>query len=90
MKNWLQVSGTVGHPEREHPSRQVQGLECKRSEVSGRKFWGLFQELCGPPEVFFQHAFVHNYCPLAFLTATGKNVTPLEIKVFISRESKIN
>ncbi|XP_069686659.1 single-strand selective monofunctional uracil DNA glycosylase [Periplaneta americana] len=80
VKGWLRVSGNIGRPVKEHPSRQVLGLECKRSEVSGRKFWGLFQNICGDPAAFFQVAFVYNYCPLAFMTSTGKNITPAELK----------
>jgi single-strand selective monofunctional uracil DNA glycosylase len=81
VREWLRVSGHVGQPQKEHPSRKVLGLECKRSEVSGRKFWGLFQNLCGNPDTFFRHAFVYNYCPLAFMTSSGKNITPAELKV---------
>ncbi|XP_021926239.1 single-strand selective monofunctional uracil DNA glycosylase isoform X2 [Zootermopsis nevadensis] len=81
VREWLRISGHVGRPQKEHPSRQVLGLECKRSEVSGRKFWGLFQKLCGDPDTFFQHAFVYNYCPLAFMTNSGKNITPAELKI---------
>lgn len=80
VREWLRVSGHVERPQKEHPSRPVLGLECKRSEVSGRKFWGLFQKLCGDPDIFFQNAFVYNYCPLAFMTNTGKNITPEELK----------
>jgi single-strand selective monofunctional uracil DNA glycosylase len=81
VQEWLKISGHVRRPQREHPSRRVLGLECKRSEVSGRKFWGLFQNLCRDPDMFFQQAFVYNYCPLAFMTSTGKNITPPELKV---------
>lgn len=80
VKGWLRVSGNIERPVKEHPSRQVLGLECKRSEVSGQKFWGLFQNICGEPAVFFQDAFVYNYCPLALMTSTGKNITPAELK----------
>jgi single-strand selective monofunctional uracil DNA glycosylase len=82
VQDWLKITGDVGRPQKEHPSRQVLGLECKRSEVSGRRFWGLFQNLCRDPDIFFQQAFVYNYCPLAFMTSTGKNITPTELKVF--------
>ncbi|PSN56774.1 hypothetical protein C0J52_02685, partial [Blattella germanica] len=88
VKEWLKLSGTVGHPVKEHPSRQVLGLDCKRSEISGKKFWGFFQNLCGEPETFFQHSFVYNYCPFAFMTETGKNITPAELK--ISERQAIN
>nr|CAD7398419.1 unnamed protein product [Timema cristinae] len=80
VRDWMRLSGEVGHPIKEHPSRPVLGLACHRSEISGRKFWGLFQELCKEPQHFFQHAFVYNYCPLAFLSSSGKNITPAEFK----------
>jgi hypothetical protein len=32
--------------------------------------------------MFFHQAFVYNYCPLAFMMSTGKNITPTELKVF--------
>lgn len=35
--------------------------------------------LCGQPGNFFRHCFLHNYCPLAFLNASGKNVTQPEL-----------
>jgi len=81
VREWLRVSGHVDQPQKVHPCRPVLGLECKRSEVSGRKFWGLFQQLCGDPDIFFKNAFVYNYCPLAFMTNTGKNITPDKLKV---------
>ena len=71
----------MGRPEKEHPQRKVEGLNCHRSEISGKKFWGLFKDLCNTPENFFKHSFVYNICPLAFMTQSGKNVTPAEIKV---------
>lgn len=81
MKEWFQVSGSVGHPEKEHPSRKIAGLKCHRTEVSGKKFWGLFRQICGNPENFFRYSFVYNICPLQFMTNTGKNITPAELKV---------
>ena len=52
-----------------------------KQEVSDSRFWGLFKDLCGEPEVFFINCFVHNYCPLRFMGSTGKNITPPELKV---------
>lgn len=48
-------------------------------QVSGARFWGLFKKLCGTPENFFKSCFVHNYCPVAFLTKTGRNITPPQL-----------
>lgn len=79
VRDWLGVGGPVLPPPQEHPKRPVLGLEYPQSEVSGARFWGLFRKLCGQPEVFFRHCFVHNLCPLLFLTPTGRNVTPAEL-----------
>lgn len=77
--DWLKITGDVGHPEVEHPKRRITGLACTQSEVSGARFWGFFRKLCGEPALFFQHCFVHNLCPLMFMAASGKNLTPPEL-----------
>ena len=41
--NWLHIRGEVGRPEHTHPKRPVEGFSCPRSEVSGRRLWGLFR-----------------------------------------------
>jgi single-strand selective monofunctional uracil DNA glycosylase len=76
VRDWLKISAPVGKPEREHPKRPVLGFDCPRSEVSGRRLWKLFAERFGAPEEFFAEHFVVNFCPLAFLSASGGNVTP--------------
>ncbi|TRY97809.1 hypothetical protein DNTS_008295 [Danionella cerebrum] len=81
VRDWLKVSGRVGRPPDEHPKRPIRGLECTQSEVSGARFWGFFRELCGDPHTFFRHCFVHNLCPLVFMSETGKNLTPPELPV---------
>ncbi|XP_063985859.1 single-strand selective monofunctional uracil DNA glycosylase-like isoform X2 [Diachasmimorpha longicaudata] len=78
--NWLELSGNVETPPREQPDRKVQGLLCKRSEVSGRRFWELFKRLSRTPDVFFRHSFLRNYCPVALMDAGGRNITPAELK----------
>lgn len=77
--DWLQITGEVGRPTDEHPKRQIKGLGCTQSEVSGARFWGFFKKVCGEPAVFFRHCFVHNLCPLIFMSETGKNITPPEM-----------
>jgi single-strand selective monofunctional uracil DNA glycosylase len=76
VKNWLEIDGVVKKPKTEHPKRPIQGFECAKSEVSGRRLWGLFNERYNKANSFFKHHFVVNYCPLGFLEAGGKNLTP--------------
>ncbi|XP_049327883.1 single-strand-selective monofunctional uracil-DNA glycosylase 1 [Astyanax mexicanus] len=79
VRDWLKITGEVGHPLNEHPKRRISGLACTQSEVSGARFWGFFRELCGEPDTFFRHCFVHNLCPLVFMSESGKNLTPPEL-----------
>ena len=79
VRNWLQLDEPV-EPSAErpvqHPKRPIEGLACRRSEVSGRRLWGAFQRRFKSPEHFFAHHFVANYCPLLFIEDSGRNRTP--------------
>jgi len=79
VKNWMGIETPVGKPDHEHPKRPVEGFACKKSEVSGRRLWGLFAERFGTAEAFFQDHFVVNYCPLVWMSQTGANITPDKI-----------
>lgn len=76
VKDWLSIKAKIGKPGNEHPKRPVTGFSCTRSEISGTRFWGWLKQSWGTPENFFRDHFVANYCPLAFLEASGKNRTP--------------
>lgn len=76
VRDWLGIEQSVGKPDREHPKRPVQGFACQRSEVSGRRLWGWARQWFKSPEKFFDRFFVANYCPLAFLEESGRNLTP--------------
>jgi single-strand selective monofunctional uracil DNA glycosylase len=76
VRDWLKLNEPVGHPEPEHPQRLVTGLACPRSEVSGKRLWGLFSQRFKTPAAFFAKHFVANYCPLAFMDDGGANLTP--------------
>jgi single-strand selective monofunctional uracil DNA glycosylase len=76
VRDWLGISATVKPPGRFNPKRPVLGFDCPKSEVSGRRLWGLFKERFGTPDKFFAGHFVTNYCPLAFVELSGRNVTP--------------
>ena len=76
VRDWLKIEGKVGKPAVEHPKRPVLGFDCPRSEVSGSRIWGWIRETFGTPERFFERFFVANYCPLVFMEASGRNLTP--------------
>ena len=76
VRDWLGICEDVKKPLKEHPKRPIEGFACKRSEVSGRRLWGLFTERFGKADSFFKEHFVMNYCPLVWMSATGANLTP--------------
>jgi len=76
VKNWLGIEKPIGRPDNPHPKRPIQGFECHRSEVSGRRVWGWAEDKFGNPDVFFQRFLVLNYCPLIFIEESGRNRTP--------------
>ena len=76
VRDWMGISAPVGKPAAEHPKRPVQGFDCPKSEVSGRRLWGLFSERFPVAGDFFRDHFVLNYCPLVWMSATGANLTP--------------
>lgn len=76
VRDWLGIEAPVGKPAIEHPKRKVTGFACTRSEVSGRRLWGLWKSRYGSANRFFSWAFIANYCPLVFMEESGRNVTP--------------
>jgi single-strand selective monofunctional uracil DNA glycosylase len=76
VRDWLGLEDAVSRPAVEHPKRPIQGFECRRREVSGQRLWGWARARFGTPERFFAEWFVANYCPLVFMTETGRNLTP--------------
>jgi single-strand selective monofunctional uracil DNA glycosylase len=89
VRDWIGIEAPVGKPPVEHPKRPVDGFACTRSEVSGRRLWGLFKEKFGTPEAFFRDHFVANYIPLLFLQADEKgcrNIAPDKLSATDSAE----
>jgi len=76
VRDWLGIDVPVKQPKEMHPKRPIEGLACRRSEVSGERLWGLFRDRYESAEAFFEQHFVANYCPLVFMEASGKNRTP--------------
>ena len=81
VRNWLGIRKPVAAPPDMHPKRPVQGFDCPRREVSGRRLWGWARDRFQTPERFFSRFWVANYCPLLFMEASGKNRTPNQLRV---------
>ncbi len=78
VKHFLKLEADIAKPLIEHPGRPVLGLQSPRSEVSGRRLWGLLAEHYGSAQAFSQEMALVNYCPLVFLDRkpSAKNITP--------------
>jgi single-strand selective monofunctional uracil DNA glycosylase len=76
VRDWIGIEEPVDIPFPEHPKRPVTGFACEKSEVSGRRLWGLFSEKFPNADAFFADHFVLNYCPLVFMEESARNRTP--------------
>ncbi len=79
VRDWMGIQGTVHPPSGMHSRVKITGFQCSRSEVSGNRLWGLMRTRFGGPREFFRIHLVVNYCPLLFLDAAGRNLTPDKI-----------
>lgn len=85
VRDWLQIEATIEKPGREHPKRPIEGFACQRSEVSGKRLWGLFAQRYESPDRFFDTHFVGNYCPLVFMEESARNLTPDKLPAELRR-----
>lgn len=76
VRDWLGIQCPIAKPAHEHPKRPITGFGCTRSEVSGRRLWGLFADRFPDADSFFEDHFVANFCPLVWMSASGSNITP--------------
>jgi single-strand selective monofunctional uracil DNA glycosylase len=76
VRDWMGISAPVDKPDPEHPRRPIVGFDCEKSEVSGRRLWGLFSETYPKAGDFFRDHYVVNYCPLVWMEESGRNRTP--------------
>lgn len=76
VRNFLKIVAPVEKPHKEHPKRPVEGFNCSRSEVSGRRVWTWAEERYGSAESFFDRFYIANFCPLSFMEESGRNRTP--------------
>ncbi|KAI8425182.1 hypothetical protein MSG28_007007 [Choristoneura fumiferana] len=83
VRDWLGIDGPVNKPLNEIKNRPVQGFQCTRTEVSGKRFWGVIKEICGTPDNFFKTSFVYNYLPQQWMKNSGCNLTPGDFKYTI-------
>ena len=81
VRDWMGIEIEVTKPKNEHPKRPVQGADCPRSEVSGRRLWSWAEERFGSATAFFDRFYVLNYCPLSFMEESGRNRTPDKLPV---------
>src|SRR5688572_5881497 len=44
VRDWMGINTAIGQPKQIHRKRPVEGFACVRSEVSGRRLWGLFAD----------------------------------------------
>src|SRR3954463_16518904 len=61
VRDWLKINAPIRKPSRGHPKRPGEGFNCARSEVSGRRLWGLFAQKFSSADKFFRDHFVVNY-----------------------------
>ena len=81
VRDWMGLRAPVVRPACQHPKRPIDGFDCARSEVSGRRVWGWAALRFGSAAAFFSEWFVLSYCPLVFLEASGRNFTPDKLPV---------
>ncbi len=63
-----------------HHKRPIEGLGFKRQEISGTRLWRGLGEFLGAAEDIHRSVFLMNHCPLLFLEASGRNLTPDRLK----------
>lgn len=80
VRDWMGLNPKIGKPADEHPKRKILGMDCPKSEVSGRRLWGLFSEKFPEAEDFFHDHLVINFCPLVWMKDSGANLTPDKIR----------
>lgn len=86
VKNYLKIRNLkINEPKKIHPKRIVTGLECKKPEISGKRIWGLIEEIYGSPEKAFKNIFVLNHFPLWMFNSSGQNVTPDKLSISSSK-----
>jgi single-strand selective monofunctional uracil DNA glycosylase len=79
VRDWMGIDARVERPAAEFAARRIDGFDCRRSEVSGRRLWNWAALRYGSADAFFSDCFVLNYCPLVWLEESGRNRTPVQL-----------
>lgn len=82
VKEYLQIDEQLQDIPLTHPKRPIDGLNCKRHEVSGKRLWTLVEQRYPAAHLFPPHIAIMNYCPVVFVDKgpTGKNIIPEKIE----------
>ncbi len=67
VKAYLHIDEHLQNLPITHPKRPIDGLNCVRSEVSGRRLWGLIKERYPLAQMFAKDIAIMNYCQLSLL-----------------------
>lgn len=59
--------------------RTVNGFAHKTVEESGRRLWGLLEDMWGGLDALLADVFVMNMVPLAYFSEAGENLTPPDL-----------
>ena len=88
VREYLQINEQLQDIPPTHKKRPIDGLNCKRSEVSGRRMWALMQSRYPSSSQFPPHVAIMNYCPVVFVDrgATGKNIIPEKIVLEVRKK----
>ena len=54
VRDWMGLRGKVGKPDLEHAKRPVEGLDCQKSEVSGRRYGDCLPSVLNRPKPFLR------------------------------------
>ena len=87
VKTYLDITNLkVKQPMKTHPKRKITGLECTKPEISGKRIWGIIEEIYGSPTNAFNEIFVLNHFPLWMFNESGQNITPDKLRKSTTKE----
>lgn len=79
VRDYLALEGEILPPAQSHPKKPVLGFACQKEEPSGMRLWGLIRSRYPEPRDFFRDQIILNYCPLLFLTESGRNLAASDL-----------